>query len=50
MKTDSRNDSDGNLVFSDFVSYDYFVSYESEFCFKLCIILINGKVGFVSKR
>jgi len=27
----------------------YFVSYESEFCFELRIILQNGKVGFVSK-
>ena len=26
----------------------YFVSYESEFCFEIRIILKNGKVGFVA--
>ena len=48
---DSRNNSQVNLVFfrSFLFSMIYFVSYESEICFELWIILKNEKVGFVSK-
>jgi len=48
---DSRNNSEVNLIFIRYFWFSviYYVSYESEFCFELWIILKNGKVGFVSK-
>ena len=48
---DSKHNSDVNLVFIRYFLFSviYFVSYESEICFELWIILKNGKVGFVSK-
>ena len=46
---DPRNNSEIVFIKKFLFSVIYFVSYESEFCFELWIILKNGKVGFVSK-